>query len=189
MPALCSLVVGIDPSLTSTGLVVINKGIVTEQHAIVSKPSKEKTPKAETERLMTIRDSITRSVVTARKPSVVLIEGLAFMARNTTALVQLAGLNYFIRETLVRGMIPFVIVSPTSLKKFASGKGNVDKNVVMMEVYKRWGFSPENSDVCDAFVLAQIGLALCREPSQPLIKPQAEVINLLKEQYNYEDYH
>jgi hypothetical protein len=59
----------------------------------------------------------------------------------------------------------------------------------MMEVYKRWNFSPENSDVSDAFVLAQMGLALCREPSQPLIKAQIEVINLLKEQYAYENHH
>jgi len=184
-----ALVVGIDPSLTSTGVVVIKDGIVAEQHAIVSKPPKEKTPATEAERLMKIRDSIRTFVMMDRKPSLVLVEGLAFTARNTSALVQLAGLNYFIREILIQGKVPFVIVSPTSLKKFATGKGNVDKNLIMMEVYKRWNFSPENSDVCDAFVLAQIGLALCREPALPLIKPQTEVINLLKEQYAYENHH
>lgn len=184
-----ALVVGIDPSLTSTGVVVINDGVVIEQRAIVSKPPKEKTPTTEAERLMKIRDEIRTSTMTLAKPDLVLVEGLAFTARNTSALVQLAGLNYFIREVLMKGKIPFVIVSPTSLKKFATGKGTADKNIVMMEVYKRWNFSPENSDVSDAFVLAQMGLALCREPSQPLIKAQIEVINLLKEQYAYENHH
>lgn len=186
MPA---LVIGIDPSLTSTGVVVIEDGVVIEQRAILSRPSKEKTPTDEAVRLMKIRDAIRDLVMMDKKPDIVLVEGLAFTARNTSALVQLAGLNYYIREILIQAKIPFVIVSPTSLKKFATGKGNVDKNVIMMEVYKRWEFSPENSDVSDAFVLAQIGLALCREPSLPLIKPQMEVVKLLKEQYAYESHH
>lgn len=179
-------VIGIDPSLTSTGLVSICGGVIKEL-AIKSKPCKEKNPTTETIRIMKIRDDISLFVRSLFPPSLVLIEGMAFMARNTSALVQLAALNYYIRELLIKHEIPFVIVAPTSLKKFAALKGNVDKNVVMLEVFKRWGFSPDGSDIADAFVLTQIGLALCGQPTKPLVKPQQEVINLLKDQYNYEN--
>jgi len=66
------------------------------------------------------------------------IEGMAFMAKNTTSLVQLAALNYMVREWIVYDENKFIIVAPSSLKKFITGKGNAHKDLMMMTVYKKY---------------------------------------------------
>jgi crossover junction endodeoxyribonuclease RuvC len=53
------------------------------------------------------------------------------------------------------------------LKKFVAGKGNVDKNVVLKEVFKRWQFDTDDDNIADAFVLMQIGRCLAGQlPAQ-----------------------
>lgn len=48
-------------------------------------------------------------------------------------------------------------ISATSLKKFACGKGNATKDVIMLEVYKRWGFDCNgDNNLADAYVLARM---------------------------------
>jgi crossover junction endodeoxyribonuclease RuvC len=48
-------------------------------------------------------------------------------------------------------------VSATSLKKFATGKGNAQKQAVMLEVYKRWEFDcGQDDNTADAYVLARM---------------------------------
>lgn len=168
-------IIGIDLSLSATGIVYLENGIIVGQKLIKTKPtSKDRT--AELERLFTIRDSIDIEDV-----DLAVIEGLAFMARNTTALVQLAALSYMVTERLYKEKIKFCIVAPTSLKKFVCGKGNAAKELVMLETYKRYGISFSDNNLADAFVLSKIGEALLDE-SVKLTKPQQEVIKLLKTQ-------
>jgi crossover junction endodeoxyribonuclease RuvC len=174
--------IGVDLSLTGTGVVVLDSaGAVVHQETIKTKPSGDR-PIDETNRLLKILSGVTAVIekYAAEGAPVVNIEGLAFMARNTTALVQLAGLNYLLRSSLVWSEIPFLITAPTSLKKYATGKGNGDKDMVVLEIYKRWGFSADNNNTGDAFVLAQIARAVSIEEARPDF--QDEVIKLIKTQ-------
>ncbi len=122
--------VGLDLSLSATGLVVLNEdGVINDYRLIKSKPVGDK-PSAETKRIVKIAEDIMEAVDNAIpdvNPDLVVIEGLAFMARNTSALVQLAGLNYLTRVLLDEFNWPFLIVTPSSLKKFITQKGNADK--------------------------------------------------------------
>ena len=68
-----------------------------------------------------------------------------------------------------------VLVTPSQLKKFATGKGNVDKNVVIKEVYKRFGIDTDDDNTADAVVLGYIGLALTDE-YVPTTQEQWDVI-------------
>ena len=77
---------------------------------------------------------------------------------------------------------PFIIVAPTTLKKFATGSGKGDKDMMMMEVFKTYGFSAMDNNECDAYALAAVGQALLGTPLRKLLKPQQEVIDLLKKQ-------
>jgi len=116
-----------------------------------------------------------------KKPDLAVIEGLAFMSRNTTSLIQLAGLNYMIRHQMYKIGIPFLIVPPTSLKKFITGKGNAPKEFMLMEVYKRFNEEFRDNNTCDAYCLAKIGEAML-DPKNPKLKIyQQEVINKLIE--------
>jgi len=48
-------------------------------------------------------------------------------------------------------------VSTTSLKKFATGKGNATKDVVMLHTFKRWAFDcGDDNNLADAYVLARM---------------------------------
>ena len=53
------------------------------------------------------------------------------------------------------------IVTPTALKKFATGKGKAEKNAVVLAAYKKWGADFDGEDnLTDAYVLARIGAAI-----------------------------
>jgi Holliday junction resolvasome, endonuclease subunit len=171
---------GIDLSLVGTGLVVLENGIMSEQKLIKSKPVGER-PTDELARIRFIVKQI-KEMVDRYRPTIAVIENLAFMARNTTALTQLAGLNYFTRAMLVDYGIPFYLVAPTSLKKFVTGNGASKKDVMLIEVYKRWGVTILDDNICDAYGLAQIGLALMGGNSKITIERQNEVLDLLKKQ-------
>lgn len=171
---------GLDLSLTHTGVCTIEDGKLIESWSIKSKPVGPK-PADELKRLQTIVDTISERGVVAQSHDMVVIEGLAFMARNTTALVQLAGLNYMVRAMLAYMGAPFVIVAPSSLKKFITGKGNGDKNIMLMEVYKQYGHTFLDDNECDAFCLALIGQAVV-DNKMKLTVPQKEVAELVKTQ-------
>jgi hypothetical protein len=52
---------------------------------------------------------------------------------------------------------------------------------MMLETFKRYGESFADQNLCDAYALARVGEALL-DKNVKLIKPQEEVINLLKVQ-------
>jgi len=177
--------VGLDLSLTGTGMVILRDGNLISKNLIKSKPSGDK-PIDELNRIKKIVYEI-RSHLTGTFIDIAVIENLAFGVKNATSLTQLAALNYFTRELLAydSGLgyhVPFILVAPTSLKKFITGSGIAKKDVMMMETYKRYGVTLLNDNECDAYGLAQIGLALLDGNSKQTTKLQEEVINLLKKQ-------
>lgn len=171
---------GIDLSLVGTGVIVLENGTIVERVLIKSKPVGDR-PTDELARIRKIVEQI-RGLVDKYRPTIAVIENLAFMARNTTALTQLAGLNYFTRAMLVDYGIPFYLVAPTSLKKFVTGNGTAKKDVMMLEVYKRYGVSLMNDNLADGYGLAQVGLALMDGNSKATTEKQEEVLALLKKQ-------
>ena len=178
------ITVGWDLSLAKTGYVIMNDGVVIASGLIKSKPTGDK-PIDETRRIVKIATDIVNTIdryLLPREPALIAIEGLAFMARNTTSLVQLSGLNYLMRIRLDERKIPFVLVAPTSLKKFITQKGNADKNLMMMEVYKKYGFESLDDNVADGFSLAVVAQAVMGSPVKTLTIPEGEVIALIKKQ-------
>lgn len=178
------ITVGLDLSLTHTGYAVLkDDGTVLASGVIKSKPSGDNLL-AETRRIVKIAEEVVQKIDEACpniNPDLVAIEGLAFMAQGTS-LVQLAGLNYLTRVLLDQFNWPFLIVAPTSLKKFITGSGKGDKDQMMMSVYKNYGFEAFDNNECDAYALAIAALAVLDNPIKKLGVPQNEVIKLLKKQ-------
>jgi crossover junction endodeoxyribonuclease RuvC len=171
---------GLDLSLTGTGVIVLDGGKIKLRKLIKSKPGGDK-PVDELRRIRKIVEEI-EMIVSEQQPEIAVIEGLAFMVRNATALVQLSALNYMVRAVLDDYNIPFVIIAPTSLKKFVTSNGKAKKDEMMLETYKRYGVSIANDNECDAYGLSQVGLALKGGNSKDTTKLQEEVISLLKKQ-------
>ena len=51
-------------------------------------------------------------------------------------------------------------VAPTQAKKFLTGKGNCDKNLILKEVFKRYHIDVDDDNVADAVNFNMIGRAL-----------------------------
>lgn len=173
--------IGLDLSLTSSGVVVLVDGKVEYTSTITSKPNGDGYY-GEIARLLDIVSRIS-SVVYKYAPSIVAIEGIAFMAKNTTALVQLSALNYFLRRELFFSGIPFIIVAPPTLKKFATGKGNATKVEVMDSVEELYGEKFLDDNQADAYVLARCA-ELAAGGGSKIYDFQHDTINMLKSQVN-----
>lgn len=172
---------GLDLSMVNTGVSLLEDGKLVLKESIITKKRGD-TPREEVTRLKGIVNNII-TIVDEHQPDIVAIEGLAFMSRNTTALSQLSALNYMVRVALVERNISFIIVAPTSLKKFATGKGNAQKDEVMLSLYKKYGVSLTDNNQADAYALAQAGLAVLGHDGK-INTVQKDVINLITSQLN-----
>lgn len=89
----------------------------------------------------------------------VYMEGVSYGSVGSAALVDLSFLNASIRMLLKQRGIPFIIISPTSLKKFACANGQAEKDI-MIDAWKRMDFNISNikdvkvDDLADSYFLA-----------------------------------
>lgn len=140
-------IVGIDASLTSTGIAILEGGEITTQ-AIKSKLNG-------IPRLIDIRNKVKSAVKGA---NLVVIEGYALShGHQAHAKGELGGV---LRVMLYEAGLPILEVPPAQVKKFATGRGNAKKEEMAVAIYKRWGREFPNNDEADAYVLARIGEAL-----------------------------
>lgn len=160
-----SVVMGIDPSLTSTGFVILQGADMVAHMAF--KPMRNGIP-----RLLEIE---TQMLTLLRKydPQLVAIEGCFAGIRGGTA-IALGELSGVLRMALYRNC-HWVDVAPSQAKKFATGKGVAEKNQMLMQVYKRWGAEFKSDDEADAYVLAQIARAVL-DGTDGLTQFQKEVV-------------
>lgn len=108
------------------------------------------------------------------------IEGLAF-SRNDPSAQERAGLWFRVVDDFLEHGCRVIVVPPTTLKKFVTGKGNAEKSLMIREVYKRWGFDAADDNQADAVGLLQVGRAVIGELTD-LTKPQLEVVAALRKQ-------
>ena len=165
-------VVGIDPSLTATGVADSNGALFT----ITSKPD-DGTVADRARRIATITAHLRPHRLT--DAHLVVIEGPAFSRQGQAGVHLRAGLWWRIVGLLHAAGVPVAEVSPSALKKYATGKGNADKSDMRMALYKRAGLDVSSDDEVDAWWLRQMGLAHLGDPDAvPL--PQAHLSALDK---------
>jgi len=79
------------------------------------------------------------------------------------------GMTTRVIEEAARHKAQHVAVHSGTLKKWATGKGNSDKQAMIAAATQRWGFVPWNDDEADALLLLAYGM----EKYGSLIKSQA----------------
>lgn len=91
----------------------------------------------------------------------VVFEGYSFGSNNKREL--LGEVGYVVKSQFFEisdednTFIPCIIIPPTSLKKFVTGRGNgVDKKEMHEIVTKKWGAKTQNHDESDSYALAVI---------------------------------
>ena len=97
------------------------------------------------------------TVLDKHEPDIVMVEGYGYANKHT--LVPLVTIGTVLRYFLWQNDTPWVEVAPPSLKKFVTGKGNAKKEMILKEVFKRWGHDLPTNDEADAVGLAYMGLA------------------------------
>ena len=174
------IIIGIDPSLNSTGICVKNDqkykyyNITTKKTkkmeefssnyinlCFVDKPNMTDLSYSEKEyqkshNIYHILEHI-KQILKKHKPIHVIMEGLSYGSNGQ--LGDLGGLNYVIRMILIQLNIPFTIVPPTSWKKQLLGNAGADKDIIV-ETWKKLDKNIKNTqsikldDLADAYFLS-----------------------------------
>tara|TARA_R110002153_G_scaffold26421_5_gene82941 strand:+ start:20199 stop:20771 length:573 start_codon:yes stop_codon:yes gene_type:complete len=147
-------ILAIDQSLTATGVAAFVDGNFVPT---LLAPKKLKGA----ERLDWFRTRITTMLLSI-DPDVVVMEGYAYAAKFSHAhsLGELGGIiKLAILDQHKRVPLKLLVVPPTTLKKFVSGKGNCKKAEILLHVYKRWGETFSDDNLADAYALAMVGSA------------------------------
>lgn len=144
-------VVGIDPSTKRIGFAFADgRTMSIAAHAGAEDPAR---------RLYELRNMVTGYLVRYPPlPDLVALEGYALDSPGRLALVRLGELGGVLRCALFDLDVPFVQIPPTSLKRYATGRGNASKE--QMEARAReLGSACTNHDEADAWLLRRMALA------------------------------
>ena len=157
-------VVGLDLSLTGTGLVTTTaRGDTLIQ--VVSTTKLEGLP-----RLRKITDVIVEAITDGPPMDLAVVEGPAYSRALGAGHHESAGLWWKVVDRLDELGIPTGIVPPNVLKKYATGTGTASKPDMRLELYKRTGMDVRNDNKVDALWLHAMGADHLGRPH--LVLPQ-----------------
>ena len=167
------IAVGIDPSLTCTGVSLVDTATgATTVHSLATTGRKTATLRERHTRIVRIARWV-EGTVTVPDVGVVAIERLSF-GQSAGAHHDRSGLWWMIVDALAGHQV--IEVSPKSLKKYATGTGNAGKDAVLLAVSRRYpGVAITNNDEADALVLAAMAARAMGHPLEASL-PQAHML-------------
>jgi len=156
------IIMGLDVA-THTGVAIYTEGVVVHREVLYFPPEggKGKTKVKHnhpsryiryTHYTTAIEDLLSQWAVTH-----VYIEGYGYA--NTNTLATLVELGALVREVLHESSAQWFEVPPGKLKKFVTGSGVAKKDLVILNVFRRFGIACECDDEADAVGLAFFGAA------------------------------
>jgi Holliday junction resolvasome RuvABC endonuclease subunit len=160
-------VIGLDLSITGTG--------IARHDGSLERP---KYPKGVTgdRRLIHLTASIRLAAASAE---LAVVEKFV-STRSAVANLSLGMVHGITRKALLQMSVPYVLVGPGTVKKFATGDGNADKSDMRMAWFKRTGEDVRDDNMVDAAWLRQIGLHLTGDPDRlTLPKTQTGVLKAI----------
>lgn len=163
---------GIDQSVTSSGLAVISPGsdVPVLLRTVVPRELRGG------ERLAFIMREISLSV-DFHTITQAAMEGYSFgSTHNAFDLGEVAGV---VKCLLAQRSIPLIVVAPTQLKKFVRGKGFGDKDSVAEDIERKWGQRIDQNDQADAYGLAKVAEVYTTGVSK--YREELEVVKSLKQ--------
>lgn len=141
---------GLDFAYAKNGLIILDKDCnIIRQELIITYPKQ-----IDEVRLLYVQDKLAEYI---NEECVVYLEGLSFGSKGQTV-SQMGALHYFTRIFLYKNNITFKIITPSQLKKFVTGKGNCKKDLILLNVYKKWGVEFSDDNLADAYSLARMAL-------------------------------
>lgn len=147
----CSFFVGVDPSYNGCAIVVLDEeGKIIEQKLFASEGESVE------EKLWYINKELSfiPKIVGLKK---VYIEGPSYSSNGAYTL-QMGALHFMIRMMFYKKRIKYEIIAPNTLKKYVcgAGQGNAKKELMLLNVYKKWGIEFKDNNLADAYGLARM---------------------------------
>lgn len=147
--------IGIDPSLTGTAVCFYTPGQEmqpqTKRYSSLPRPGLD----GRIARYLGLISKIVRPCIVA-KPGIILIEGYSYGSKGK-AILDIAEFGGLLRHRLLDEFeCPIIEVPPATLKKWATGKGNANKVVMVTELVRRYGIGYDTDDEYDAYGLARM---------------------------------
>lgn len=162
---------GLDLSLTSTGVAKATGGILAEPPWTF----RIRSARRDWARMDSMLDRIWQAV-TEIDPDVIVVEGPALHATGSH-FHEGAGLWWLVTYRIWKSDRPFAVVPPSVLKKWATGRGNADKPAMCVAAATRFGLTEIGTDEADALWAAAAG---CQHYGLPLITMPAAQIDAIE---------
>ncbi len=152
-------VVGIDVSLTSTG-VATPLGVLR----IRSKGKADDSLTVRRGRLRGLTEAIVEAALYHGRPDLVVIEGPSFASVGGHPHDR-SGLWWLVVDALRELDLPVAVMVPSARCKYGTGKGNASKDAVFAETIRRYPtFAVDGNDVADALLLCAAGMDYLSAP-------------------------
>jgi len=178
------IIVGIDPSLTGTGVAVVDTDdrLAIETHTIVTKPDGTSLD-ARLARLRHIMREVDRHVLQVDDEAspvahLVVIEAPSLGQGRQGGTLDRHGLWWLLIDRLHNLGRPVAIVAPAARAKYATGKGTASKEAVLLAVERRWPQADvANNNEADAVVLACMGADAYDAPIGDIPRANADALS------------
>lgn len=150
-------VIGIDPSLTCTSIVSLvwdpkDPDVLKEEvYRIRTSPKNFPSTPARLERMRL------QLIERLNHAELAVVEDYAYSRGGTGTHITIEW-GGILRWTLWSAGVRYATIAPSTLKKYTTGHGNADKNLMLKEVWKRWNFDAKSDDDADAYSLARLGM-------------------------------
>lgn len=168
--------IGIDPSTSATGIVVLDAS-ASGPPTLVSEDTILPGKLLGMDRARHIVTCIMEAIELAA-PDRIVVEGYSLNMKNASSVVPLVELGGLLRFMMYLDGLKWLDPRATELKKFVIGNGNGNKDQVQMWVLKRWGHTSKNNNTADAYGLACMGLAHANKLSSVTLAMRSQVGSL-----------
>lgn len=172
---------GVDPSLSGLALCLLRGDGLHFSNTLSSKPPTVKSLRNRMARYGFLADRVLEWMGDKRWPRLILLEGYSYGSKGSSVL-SLAEFGAVLRLKLMSSALSHgsvvVEVPPSVLKKFATGKGNANKTLVVSSLSKRYGLNFQDDNQADAYGLARLGLVVLglKGPENQAQESSAEVV-------------
>lgn len=185
------IVVGLDLSLARTGVASCSVAdfaalpdeprrtatIITGSGAVTTSVLSASRKLSDVERLIWLRDQIL-GLLPDDGRAVVALEGYSYGSHQRNH--QLGELGGVVRVMLHEQGVPWVVVAPPQLKKYATGKGNAGKDLVLTDAVRRLDFPGADNNEADALWLCTMTLDHYRFLVSPVPAAHRAVLEKVK---------
>jgi Holliday junction resolvasome RuvABC endonuclease subunit len=169
-------VAGIDPSLEGTGVAIMDgRGMLVDMK-VFGEPACQTDVRSRFGRFSRLVEKI-MTVIDAEKPSIICIEGYSYGSSTGGVLDRMEFGGILRLQLTARESVQICEVVPTTLKKWACGKGNAKGKIpIAIALHKRYGVEFNSSDEYDCYALTRMAVQIGKH-EEPATKEQAEAIN------------